>query len=142
MRHTFVGFEIVLIRFAEPRDFFVTVGEEAMSAHPVGVIPDDEIRQTHRAVLAHMADNREQVAGACLALVLQPAEDGNVARRRENTLGLFQPCGRPFPVVLKLIPVRNLDVVRRIADNELHRLIGETLEQFAAVHRYHGVCCF
>ncbi len=97
------------------------VGEEALRAHAVRIIPDDEIRQPHFTVLAHPAHQAEQVAATGLVLILQAAEQYEIARRQQHALDLAQPLAGPVDVMRKVVPVRDIDVVGRIADHELDR---------------------
>ncbi len=83
--------EVVLRGLAEPGDLFVTVGKEALRAHAVRVIPHDEVREQHRAVLAQVLDECEQIARAGFRLVLKPAEQCEASSRCENALRFGEP---------------------------------------------------
>jgi hypothetical protein len=71
--------EEIFRRPGKPGDLFMPVGEEALGAHAVRIIPDDEIGEQHPAVRPHPAHQAEQVAAAGLALILQAAEQHEVA---------------------------------------------------------------
>ena len=57
----------------------MAVGEEAVCAEAVRIVPDDEIGEPHLAVHAHPTDQAHQVATAGFILILQAAEDDEIA---------------------------------------------------------------
>src|SRR6185437_4027809 len=86
-----VEVEIVFWRPGKPGDLLMPVGEEALRTHAVRVIPDDEIGEQHLAVRPHPAHQAAQVAAAGFALILQTAEQHEIARRRQHALDFAEP---------------------------------------------------
>src|SRR5262249_37821865 len=62
----------------EPRDLFVTVGEKALRAHSIRIVPDDEVGQQHAAVSSEPSDETDQVSGSGFGLILQPSEQREI----------------------------------------------------------------
>ena len=70
---------MVPFRLREPGNLFVTIRKKALSAFSVGIVPDNQVRKQHSAVLAHIRQKADEIPTTGFSLILQSPKDSHAA---------------------------------------------------------------